>query len=301
MSTIYFEYKGSRHPIDLVRTHAPTAVAKLLESLPTTIDIHCAKIAGKHIFWHAPFVADLEAPQDILGSAPGAFVYWPDRQFLELIYGTLQPEVANVSVLGHVRGDVGWLQALGQEVADRQGHEWICARLAADAGTTAPAARTTQDHDALSELRAARLEAWRGPPEEFDALASRRGMMLPYGPLAMAEGEFRKLHELLWALRSSGAALGGVAKAEAAALLLDAFFARIDGLCGLHRSGRLLKMAALLYRTEARLFSEITEELILYCGRMAAWLDLYIPWKALNEEVLKTIPGLLSGRESAHE
>lgn len=283
MATLSFDYDGSRYEIALRPDLAPVAIGKLLATLPVAIDIHCAKIAGSHIFWHAPFLAELEAATDIMTLPPGTFLYWPERQFLELIYGELQAETAAVSVLGRLRGDVGWLKALGARVLERQGHETVWARLAAT-GASSPG-RNAPVSPALLPLVEARRAAWDAMPAELTALSERRGIMMPYGPLAMAEGEFRKLQELLWRLRPAGAAAAPADRAGVAAFLVDAFIARIDGFCGLHEAGRVLREGRTLL-TQPACSDAAIEELILYTGRMAAWLDLCIPWSDLNAAVL---------------
>lgn len=278
-------------------------MGRLLESLPARIDIHCAKIAGRHIFWHAPFIAPLEQAQDVLNLAPGTFLYWPERQFLELIYGELQAESAQVSVLGKLVGDVSWLRELGEHVTRWQGHELVWAELTADpvseptAGTSlrlvdgGAAQRELDSRHILDErfsaLRLARMAVWRSEPECIRALAGRRGIMLPFGPLSMAEGEFRKLQELLWRLGTPLASDIPVGeRGRHAAFLIDAFLTRIVGLCGLDESGAVLQQAAGLLRDHPDMAPAVLEEVVLYCGRMAAWLDLYIPWSTLNDQVV---------------
>lgn len=160
----------------------------------------------------------------------------------------------------------------------------MTAQLSANAEAKALAAQPLQSTDPrLMPLRNARESVWRAEPTEVGALLARQGVMLPYGPLAMAEGEFRRLQELLWRLRAQGDA-GPVAQ-----FLIQAFIERIDGFCGLHDSGRVLTDAAALLRQHDAPIADVVNELILYCGRMAAWLDLHIPWNALNEQVLASL------------
>ena len=278
--------------------------------MPARIDIHCAKIAGRHIFWHAPFVAPLEQGREVLDAPAGTFLYWPERQFLELIYGDLQAESAQVSVLGRLRGDVDWLRALGERVTRRQGHELIWAELTAgpmeSSGSAAvspgnlggTAAASSLDPSGGSgahykadarfdALQRARLDAWQAEPVDIQRLVSRRGIMLPYGPLSMAEGEFRKLQELLWRLGTPLAKdIPAPERGRHGAFLIDAFLTRIVGLCNLHESGAILYQAAGLLRDYPDAVPAVLEEVVLYSGRMAAWLDLYIPWHTLNEQVV---------------
>src|SRR5690606_12851984 len=125
---------------------------------------------------------------------------------------------------------------------------------------------------ALAALRAARRQMWATVPDEMYGLMRRSGMMLPYGPLAMAEGELRKLHELLWRLRSDAFGISLDRRGHVACFLIDAFNARIDGFCALHGCGAVLDDARPLLK-DAATASQALEELILYTGRAAAWLD----------------------------
>lgn len=282
---LLFHADGVAHRVLLTDDYAPHTQRLLLASTPAEIDIHCAKIAGNHIFWHAPFVAPLEKVTDIMTIPAGAFVYWPERQFLELIYGELQAETASVNLLGRVEGDVAWLRALGERVQHRQGHEIAWARL------EWPGQPVTLPAPPPHPLRAAREAVWRAMPAEVDTLLERRGVMLPYGPLAMAEGELRKLHELLWRLLAHWREGPEPHRVSSAVFLLEAVTARVAGFCHLTGAGAVLEHgAALLQRGEAADVDTTLEELVLYTGRYAAWLDQCIPWQDLNETLLAARP-----------
>jgi len=291
MPSIFFKLDGTEHEIELYPDLAPQTIGKLIANLPAKIDIHCAKIAGQHIFWHAPVVADIEKAQDILTLPPGTFLYWPERQFLELIYGELQAEKAQVSVLGRLKGDIGWLKEYGRYVVENHGRGLLTAELRAGEGCD-DLARPDKPvaSPGLLTLRKARKQIWTAPPEEMFVLMRRTGMMLPYGPLAMAEGEFRKLHELLWRLRDQRFGISAAQRADVVTFLIDAFHARIDGFCGLHGAGIVLESAKGLF-ADADIASDALEEIILYTGRAAAWLDAFIPWMALNAETLDSLHG----------
>lgn len=302
-ASLYFIYEGERYEIALDHAAAPRTIETLLQHVPARIDLHCAKIAGRHIFWHAPFVAPLEQGRDVLTAAPGTFLYWPERQFLELTYGELQAESAQVTILGRLTGDIDWLIALGEDLRRGQGRRIFWAGLEVDVsskqregvGVTKTASELTGDAEApcmndarFIHLKTAREQAWVAEPDSVTELVARRGILLPYGPLAMAEGEFRKLQELLWRYASRHAeGFSAGAKAEHTAFLLEAFVSRIADLCGMEECRATLLGAAELLREQPDAYTAITHELILYCGRFAAWLDLYIPWNDLNEAVLE--------------
>ncbi|QIB34974.1 hypothetical protein [Ancylobacter pratisalsi] len=283
MPSLTFTLDGVAHEIELFPDLAPVTIGKVIANLPATLDIHCAKIAGQHIFWHAPVVADIEKPADILTLPAGTFLYWPERQFLELIYGDLQAEKAQVSVLGRLTGDIGWLKDFGCRVVENHGQEPLLAELSANEDALALALPEKPfTAPGLIALRTARKAMWQAPPEEMFGLLRRPGMMIPYGPLAMAEGELRKLHELIWRLRSAAYGIGTGERARVLAFLIDAFNARIDGFCALHATGKVLDDAKTLLSVPDDI-DDVIEELVLFTGRAAAWLDTFIPWNVLNE------------------
>jgi len=289
MASLFFLLDGQSHEIELFPDYAPKTLGKLLQHLPLEIDIHCAKIAGQHIFWHAPFVSDLEQAQDIHALPAGTFLYWPERQFLELIYGELQAEEAQVCVLGKLKGDISWLKTYGMQVLQNHGRQILSAQLIKGDGCEMFSVETPQPSSPeLAWLRLERQKVWSAPPEELFILMRRRGMMLPYGPLAMVEGELRKLHELLWRLAHRADAMDVDSRAQSLLFLIEAFNARIDGFCGLAHCGQVLSKAA-KFMVQAGLENELLEELILYTGRFAAWADAYIPWNSLNEVCLASL------------
>src|SRR5262249_52427587 len=83
---------GVDHQSALEPTDAPKTLAKVIAALPVIVDVHCAKIAGSHIMWPVPFVERAEKASDVLAMAPGAFFFWPERQYLEITYDALQAE-----------------------------------------------------------------------------------------------------------------------------------------------------------------------------------------------------------------
>jgi len=259
-------------------TEAPRTAAAVLAHLPAEADLHCAKIAGNHIFWHAPFVEPLEGARSVLDLPAGSFLYWPDRQFLELIYAPLQAERAQVTPLGRMVGSVEPLLALGQRVIETQGLRPLVAELTPL--NVPPAEIPPPKVPALAEIRTA---VWQAEPAEIGRLLRRQGIMLPLGPLLMAEAEFRKLQEFLWELLMHETDEAFVR--QAAGRMLSLAHSRIDGLCGLHAAGRALTVFAEAVEGEPAL-AAVLEETILYSGRMAAWLDLRIPWQPLHEAML---------------
>jgi hypothetical protein len=284
---LLFSFNGIDHEIALRHDLAPKTIDKLLASLPSRLDIHCAKIAGQHIFWHAPFVAQLESSIDIMTLPAGTFLYWPERQFLELIYGELQAEKASVSVLGQLVGDIQWLKEMGRNLVLNHGREVTWAALDFAPGSDyVPQPQPAIGHAGLQALVEARESAWAVEPSDVKRLLARRGMMLPFGPLVMAEGELRKCHELLWRLWNGSSGLPAEQLPQVASFLLQAFIDRVDGFCGMHETGDVLKQIMALLNAAEVPARMVLEEAVLYTGRMAAWLDLYICWNDCNEHTL---------------
>lgn len=283
-TTLLLEAGPTRLRIALDARHAPRTAGALLASLPARIDLHCAKIAGNHILWHAPFVVDAEATGDVMQVPPGGFLYWPERQFLELVFDALQAESAQVTLLGRIEAGVDELRALGRRVQERQGREDLGARLSCVAGTgDAPSAPPAPPPPELAALVAAREAMWSAPPAEIAAMMDRRGVMLPAGPLVYAEGYARALHETLWRLRGEAAAGDLAFAARAGALALRLGVARIGGFCHLLDSAATLDAAADLLGRHPGLAPRILDEAILFSGRLAAWLDGRIAWHDFTE------------------
>lgn len=283
--TLSFACEGETLGIALAEAGVPRTTAKLLAALPARVDLHCAKIAGNHILWHAPFVEGLEAAADVMTMGPGAFIYWPERQFLELIFGELQAEAASVTVLGRIEGDVAPLRRIGGRVAEGQGHRvvWADIGVGGDARRPEPVPPTGASAP-VRALREKRRALWAGAPPEVDALMERRGLMLPAGPLLMAESEARKLHEILWLVRAGSPVDSGAGLA--AVLALRGAAGRLAGFCGLDDAGATLLEAAAYLESAPEDAADVIEELILYAGRLAGWLDARIPWHAVNGAVL---------------
>ena len=286
-SRLTFEFDGGVLDIELAQESAPETIDTLLRCLPWRFDLHCAKIAGSHILWHAPFVQPAERGRDILSAPPGAFVYWPERQFLELIYAPLQAEAAEISYLGQVRIGVEVLRALGERVRIRQGLEEIWAQLRLpDGGHPTP---VVSARDWLEAFATHRREIWRTRPPSIDALLARRGIMLPIGPLLMAENDARKLQELAWRFLGQARSGDPVPAAEAMRLVIESAEARLVGLCALGDVAPALAEARKLLTQYPAQATIVLEELVLYAGRLAAWLDLAIPWQHLSDTLVAAL------------
>ncbi|MFO0998267.1 MAG: hypothetical protein U1F33_16420 [Alphaproteobacteria bacterium] len=279
--------EGTRIEIALDVASAPKTLNDLLATLPARIDLHCAKIAGDQILWPTPILQPLESARDIHGTPPGAFIYYPKRQFLEIMYGPLQEETASVTLLGQVKGDLEPVRRLGERVQAEHGWRTIWAELApgpasgwrqALAAAAGTPRRAPPADAAREEARRARVAMWQAPPQEIERLRARRGVMLPFGPLVFAESETRKLHENLWLLRETGDAR---LIAESGSLLIRGAAVQLRDFLGLAESaGALAGIADALPRTKEP--GAFLDEAILLVGRLSHWLDLYFPWQKLN-------------------
>jgi hypothetical protein len=119
---------------------------------------------------------------------------------------------------------------------------------------------------------------------------SRRGVMLPLGPLLTAESEARKLHETLWLLRDRSDP--DAFTAAATAMLLRGAADRLANFAGLGEAGGFAARAADLLEASDTDVRAMLDELILWAGRLSGWLDLCIPWQGVNavtEEAAATL------------
>jgi len=263
---------------DTVR--APRTLAALAATLPTALQLHTPKIAGQHIYWHAPFVEDAEGGVDVMEAQPGAFLYWPARQFLELIFAPLQAETAEVTLLGQIQGGLPELQALGLRLREQHGRRLFAGNLVPVESAQAREPRPSQVPD---ELVAIRQKLWTTSPADIEALLASRATMHPAGPLFLAESEARILHELLWWVR------GGLATEEPrisrriAAVACNKAATRLRDFCHLGESAAAVFALEAAFGRDDIPLAALVDEAILCAGRLAAWLDLRIPWSAVNE------------------
>lgn len=289
---LVFRVDGVEHEIVLDGSSCPRTLAQVKAVLPATVDIHCAKIAGSHIMWPVPFVERVENAADVLDMPAGSFFLWPERQYLEITYDALQAETASVNYLGQVRGDVMWLRDYAERQRRAQGREFFTAEVylkRMDRQSVPSKDHPAQDGSAWIGLKEARREAWSAEPADVARLLARRGLNIPFGPLSMAEGELRKLHELLWRLWNAGPGIADSEKISIARFAVEAAITRVGGFCHMSETSRVLENLIECLSERPALLEEILVEGILYTGRMAAWLDLHIQWWPINELTLKTL------------
>lgn len=287
-----FEAGGAHWLIACDPGRAPRTLEALAGVLPLRLQLHTPKIAGQHIYWHAPFVQEVEGGIDVMEAEPGAFLYWPERQFLELIFAPLQAETAGVTVLGRIEGGLAALQELGRAVRDAHGRTGISGRLSPE-GVGGP--RRAPASDGPQDLVRRRAALWAECPAEIDRLLSSRATLHPSGPLFLAESEARTLHEALWWLRRLPKTEGETVSRRMAALACEKAGTRLRDFCHLGDSaGLILDFAAAFRRADGPL-PPLVDEAILVSGRLAAWLDLRIPWSSVNDAVRRVLDGAETG------
>lgn len=282
------EVDGRVWPILCAAESAPRTTAALIATLPMPVRFQTPKIAGSHLYWQSPILEDLEAGADIMALSPGSFLYWPERQFLEILFAPLQQETASVTVLGRLEhsSDVPAVAAFGALLRETAGRHPTTGELrvtdpspppsaSSDAGLTLPV---------LANLREHRHLIWRSPPPELAALLDDRGILHPAGPMLFAEAEARALHELLWWYRRAEAE---EAIARGAVVAIEKAAARLGGFCHLTSCAKVLSGIADLIRGGDVPPGAVLNEAILYTGGLSQWLDRSIPWNALNEAFRK--------------
>ncbi|MER8830328.1 hypothetical protein NKH73_25640 [Mesorhizobium sp. M0938] len=274
---LIFSAEGRSWPLRLTGDAGRTRRA-LLSALPMRLQLHTPKIAGSHIYWHAPFVEDLEGATHVLSATAGAFIYWPVRQFLEITFAPLQAENAEITVLGHLDAPVAGIAELAATLKHDQGRRVLDGTLGRSDGVAPePSASPLLPQDII----AARKALWAACPADISGITTSRAIMHPAGPVFTAESEARVLHEFLWWIRAERGKDEAVRR-QAAALALDKAATRLRDFCHMEET------PALLFRLKAAMgeghtFDALIDEAILVAGRVGAWLDLLIPWNDLNE------------------
>jgi len=105
----------------------------------------------------------------------------------------------------------------------------------------------------------------------------------------MAEGELRKLHELLWRLWNEEERRDDAEKARIACFAIEAAITRVGGFCHMLDTAAVLQAGIACLEAGNDPVEDVLVELILYVGRMAAWLDLHICWWSMNETTLDAL------------
>lgn len=280
---LLFSTEGQSWPIQLTGDAERTRDA-LARCLPLDLQLHTPKIAGSHIYWHAPFVEDVEGATHVLDAPAGAFIYWPVRQFLEITFAPLQAENAEVTVLGKLDAPIEGITALAASLKRDQGRRILSGHLtAADGGALAQQSNSPSSSSPLpADILSARAALWAACPGDIARVTRSRAIMHPAGPVFAAEGEARVLHEFLWWLRAARKTRDDAVLRAAAALALNKTATRLRDFCHMDETPALLfQLEGLMDETLD--FGALVDEAIIIAGRIGAWLDLLIPWNDLNQ------------------
>lgn len=281
---LHFSAEGQTWPIKLTGDAERTRSA-MLRTLPMELQLHTPKIAGSHIYWHAPFVEDVEGATHVLDAPAGAFIYWPVRQFLEITFAPLQAETAHVTLLGVLDAPVEGIAALAATLKQDQGRRIVIGTLTPDTAVTPPSPSASV---LPADMIAARQRLWAEMPADIAAATASRAIMHPAGPVFAAEGEARVLHELLWWTRAEIGKRDERALRQTAALALNKTATRLRDFC------HMTETPALLFALETAMegdlpLAALIDEAIIVAGRIGAWLDLLIPWNDINNTFRKAL------------
>ncbi|MCZ4353858.1 hypothetical protein O4H61_15175 [Roseovarius aestuarii] len=279
LTQLQFDVDGQSFPI-VLGTDAPRTLGALARYLPLPLQLHTPKIAGSHIYWHAPLIEDVEGETAVLDAPPGAFIYWPVRQFLEITFAPLQAETASVTVLGHLDAPVDGIAALAGRLKREQGQRIFRGQLSAPGATTlASPAKTSLP----PEIAAVSARVWQACPADLRELTASRAIMHPAGPALLAESELRVLHEVLWTLRASLGETPQEMTRHTAALNINRAGGRLRDFCHLGESAEALTMLGRCFERDNIALDTLIDESIRIIGRLSAWADLLIPWNDLND------------------
>lgn len=283
MQTLIFTCEGQNYEIALVDRPNSATLRQLSDWLPATTTIHCAKIAGCHIYWPSPILADLEEGTDIHRLAPGSFLYYPDRQYLEIIYDELQAETASVTLLGQLKGDVGWLRAYAERQRREAGSKPFTAGLRIKDAPPQAAQPLPGSETPWSRIQRKRRLAWEAEPAEIATMLAKTGHNIPLGPMATADGYFRFVQESLWQLWAKPDRFSDAARRAAAINALELGISRVGHYCHLTESETLMQDAIAVIEAAEVPLQSLLAEVIFYCSRMSNWVDAHIPWFPANE------------------
>ncbi|TNM61613.1 hypothetical protein [Aliirhizobium smilacinae] len=281
---LHFSAEGQSWPIKLTGNAERTRNA-MLRTLPMPLQLHTPKIAGSHIYWHAPFVEDVEGATHVLDAPAGAFLYWPVRQFLEITFAPLQAETAQVTLLGVLDAPIESIASLAATLKRDQGRRIISGSLTPDDGEIPP---STSPSPLPADMLSAHQRLWKEMPADIAQVTASRAIMHPAGPVFAAEGEARVLHELLWWTRAEIGKRDERVLRQTAELALNKAATRLRDFCHMDET------PALLFTLESAMngplhFNALIDEAITVAGRIGAWIDLLIPWNDLNESFRKAL------------
>ena len=269
MKKIALKLNGRTAYFELFEKEAPITCQRLLEILPQKIDIHYAKFAGQEIFGVLPMMAPIESGKSLKEIDQGCVAFYPDRAFFCIYYGDLQDEEVSITVIGQLRADEDFIAEMEK-----------CRFHQGDVLEIYDPEAAPKEHEPHSFLIDTKM-GWERIPDDIRRVYQKRGISLPGGPIIYADGESRKLADLVYTMYMSvcnGESWGR----EFMDRLLDYNAFKIGGWCGMTDCAEdVLRYKALLADPEQDV-KEVLVDLIYWVNRMSMWIDLLIPWEDIT-------------------
>ena len=270
MKKINLRLNGKTAYFELFEKEAPITCANLLEILPQKIDIHYAKFAGQEILGVIPMMAPIEGGKSLDEIDEGCVAFYPDRAFFCIYYGELQDEEVSITVIGQLRADADFIAEM-EKCRFRQGDVLEIYDPDAPAKEYAP-------HPFCIDTKM----KWDKLPDDIRRVFEKRGISLPGGPILNAEGESRKLGDMLYTLYTS--VLKGEEFGKAfIGRLLDYYAFKIGGWCGMTDCAQDIQRYKELLLDDTQDREAVLVDFIYWANRMNMWVDLLIPWEDVTE------------------
>jgi hypothetical protein len=274
------EVEGQRFSIELDSHSAPRTVSALREALPMVSDVHCAKVAGLQLILPVPIVCGFEGNDDVVELPAGSIIYYPRRQFLEILLGPVQEFGGTANYIGRVQGNIETMLALCSKAIACAGRSSLWVSM------SGPETHNQPLSSAHPDLLAIRKGLWAEMPAELWKLTKHFGAFGPIGPLLYAESELRKLHEFLWELRPTK---GRYLIKATAGPIIDSTVRQLRDFFDLTENASLLERAWTLTCADTRDMPANFDELLLCVGRLSLWLDNILPWHSISRSSLSDI------------
>lgn len=291
-----FTCAGETHRIALDEECDDAILGALSAWLPAEVTIHCAKIAGSHIYWPSPILARPEARTDIHTLPPGSLLYYPERQYLEIVYDALQAEKVSVVPVGKLLGDIAWLRDFADRQRRQSGFVIETGTLSFEASPDGEPNRSADvkagdDTTAWGRIQTARRAVWAREPAELLTLYANRGLNLPYGAMMTAEGYFRTTQETLWRVWSAPEWFSDAQRRAIAVSACELAITRVGHFCHLNESAKVFEDGITVIEEQDVPLDDVLAELIRFAGRMSNWIDVRIPWFEINEVTKRALGG----------
>jgi hypothetical protein len=180
----------------------PTALAHwLCKRSPLSTRVHPSSVVGNMFYLLSDCVLpDCEPDVDVNVVEPGTWVYWPNRQFIEFIYGTLEKEDTSVVIVGTTTAGLAELVTEAEKNAsDRQSIltlRWAGAAPAFQEKKYPPLAY--EENRVVQLVRSAAEDWWGSEPDFITGLASKDDVVKARGGLALVESIASRHQELMW-------------------------------------------------------------------------------------------------------